>query len=643
MYIKSFIAPSEHEVEKWLSSVFFPVFECDVKMAAAAFVLLNKAGKHRSNAAVAGAKFILSLGYEVINTQVWRDCIKRAPSSDVKSGIKFLGIFCVTGSPLSLNLFTTFDIKRDLSPFFTLTPIFLKLSEALKAFKMEYSDLAYAQIKCVVLKLLIFAEECGITELSQKFLADFLGTLSFHYKKRCLWFVGFLDRYFNLRWEDPETEFPYNPLPLPSLDEAELYFASLEDDALVRIDMLIVKACQALRDYGESESSVGQYLKIFRRFWWKSLRVEKEHYLPELYDEYLAFEQRLTDRGEQLQWKLYIAQRSGAVLAAVAATGTIPVDIFAKKLELPYPELEFIREKLIEHCIEDKGFSKAYADLFDFVLRKIFAACNITTVVELKALDHKSLDRILMCFQNKYKVSSRSTLLPLLQAVLTWLYECDYVVHNLSCGVLRPHYIKTHTPPYLKIKDQAKLLELIKNESWRTRSIILLLTETGLRECDVIRLRKEDLDFRHKKLSIIQQKTKSALELPISDELIEAIRHYLKEERPRPYVKSEPIFLNSCAPFKPMTSVYWIVKKTTLKADVHPENGTARGPHMLRYSLAHAMMYTQTDHKVMTDTLGHQSKDSDRPYLSMNEEMLLKCALDLSSLGMGRYGKKEGK
>ena len=67
MYIKSFIAPSEHEVEKWLSSVFFPVFECDVKMAAAAFVLLNKAGKHRSNAAVAGAKFILSLGYEVIN------------------------------------------------------------------------------------------------------------------------------------------------------------------------------------------------------------------------------------------------------------------------------------------------------------------------------------------------------------------------------------------------------------------------------------------------------------------------------------------------------------------------------------------------------------------------------------------------
>lgn len=64
---------------------------------------------------------------------------------------------------------------------------------------------------------------------------------------------------------------------------------------------------------------------------------------------------------------------------------------------------------------------------------------------------------------------------------------------------------------------------------------------------------------------------------------------------------------------------------------------------MLRYSLAHAMMYTQTDHKVMTDTLGHQSKDSDRPYLSMNEEMLLKCALDLSSLGMGRYGKKEGK
>ena len=55
----------------------------------------------------------------------------------------------------------------------------------------------------------------------------------------------------------------------------------------------------------------------------------------------------------------------------------------------------------------------------------------------------------------------------------------------------------------------------------------------------------------------------------------------------------------------------------------------------MRYSLVHAMMSSETDKYVITQTLGHSVDSSDRPYLSMEEQMLKSCALDLKLIGLG--------
>ena len=47
------------------------------------------------------------------------------------------------------------------------------------------------------------------------------------------------------------------------------------------------------------------------------------------------------------------------------------------------------------------------------------------------------------------------------------------------------------------------------------------------------------------------------------------------------------------------------------------------------------MMSSETDKYVITQTLGHSVDSSDRPYLSMEEQMLKSCALDLKLIGLG--------
>lgn len=64
---------------------------------------------------------------------------------------------------------------------------------------------------------------------------------------------------------------------------------------------------------------------------------------------------------------------------------------------------------------------------------------------------------------------------------------------------------------------------------------------------------------------------------------------------------------------------------------------------MLRYSLVHALLSSMVEHKVITDTLGHTSEQSDRPYLSMSDDMLRLCALDLSLIGKGALSVAGGK
>lgn len=109
---------------------------------------------------------------------------------------------------------------------------------------------------------------------------------------------------------------------------------------------------------------------------------------------------------------------------------------------------------------------------------------------------------------------------------------------------------------------------------------------------------------------------------------------YILEERPRKNDGYPYIFLRKQAPFAKLTSVYPICSKLLKRLSIEPVNGGAKGVHLFRYSMVHRLLLAKVPHPVITDVLGHSSKESDKPYLSMEESMLRQCALDLTRIGM---------
>lgn len=447
-----------------------------------------------------------------------------------------------------------------------------------------------------------------------------------------------IDRLFNMYWEEPGTCEPMTPLPLPVYDEAVSDFQSCVHHGSAKpLAVLIPIARKELNKIGESVSSEGQYFKMFRRFRWFCFKRGIEHFDESAAEQYLAFELQLESSGQQRDWKSRTAVRAIRVLRMLNQSDAPALQSYPFEREykaLADAELEELRQVVRSWCT-DRGFAKATAYRYDYVLRKIIAVCGLSAKKDFEAVSARDIDAVVEHFASVCNKDSRANLFRTLKILLKYFHEQGIIRQNLAPIVIVPRVVKNYIAPFLTIEDQAKVHAVLEDFTARERAIVLLALELGLRESDIVNIRLTNLDFKRKRISLMQQKTGVPITHVLYDEIAAAIKEYLSKERPRPCQDDEPVFCTTFPPFGKISSAYYLVKKVLLKAGVEPKNKTVFGPHLLRYSLVHGLMVAHTNHSTITQVLGHVSPDSDRNYLSTDYEMLRECSLDLSLIGLG--------
>mgnify|MGYP002411781016 CR=1 FL=1 len=60
----------------------------------------------------------------------------------------------------------------------------------------------------------------------------------------------------------------------------------------------------------------------------------------------------------------------------------------------------------------------------------------------------------------------------------------------------------------------------------------------------------------------------------------------------------------------------------------------------MRYTFVNRLLKAETPHQVITDALGHTTKEADKNYISMEASMLRQCAISLNLIGKKHW--KEG-
>lgn len=484
----------------------------------------------------------------------------------------------------------------------------------------------YRQLKC-------FSENQGIyvvnQDLSDRFVADDKNSRERH--QMHLEIIRKIDRIYCLHLHD-HAGYPLNPESFPSEEDTVNHFQSITfpiDE--IEVSYLIVYAGIFLRMYGLSDSTYGQYVHS-----WILLRYFCDQQYSSMYsdtavNEYLKNNDKLLELGKIKQWKWKINRKSALVLRDVAKNGEYSWHLHkAKVIELD-GDIETTRIQF-RNELKNNNFSKNYIDLYDYVFRQFMEGISCSSLADLKKLQPDDVILSVERLSKKCNSDSMSTLIPMLRKIIQYLHSRNLIDKDYSGIVISGNNSRGNITPYIKTSDAKRLIDYLESESRRNKAIVLLAVRLGLRDCDICNLQLKDINWEEEKIHIIQQKTGIALTLPLLTDIGNSIYDYILNERPES--QSPHIFLRAQAPFQKMESAYSVISGILKKLDIHAENREVYGTHLCRYTVAHFMLEMNVRHQVITDVLGHTSKNSDKAYLSIEENKLRRCALDCSKIGI---------
>jgi len=398
------------------------------------------------------------------------------------------------------------------------------------------------------------------------------------------------------------------------------------------IDYLIVKAGIEMQPLKLSHSTMGQYqhawMEIRRYFYDAGYTNYDETFIQEFICEINS----KRDHGTMKEWKWKMNRKAAHVLMEVANTGCFQWGMLNGRTDCENFEMKTIRWQYLD-SLQERNLTKSTISLHDYVFRNAMEAATIKTPKELQTLTPDKVQGMITGFAGKCNRRSMATILPILRGILAFLHSGKLVHNNLSDIVMGSFIQRKSNASYISERNEAKLIKQLNHEPRRTKAIILLALKLGLRDCDLCNLTFQEIDWQHDKIRLKQIKTGEPLVLPLLPDVGNALMDYILNERPRRDDRYPYIFLRKQAPYHKLSTAYHICSELISRMRINPDNGTTSGVHLLRYSMVHKLLKAKVPHQVITNTLGHVSKESAKPYLSMEESMLRMCALDLSVIG----------
>lgn len=160
----------------------------------------------------------------------------------------------------------------------------------------------------------------------------------------------------------------------------------------------------------------------------------------------------------------------------------------------------------------------------------------------------------------------------------------------------------------------------------RDYAMLLLAARCGLRPSDIRGLRFEHVRWRERLIVIVQSKNQRALELPLPEDVDEALVDYIRQ---RPRCATREIFVRHIAPIRPFSlrNNLWHVMARALRTSGLKLGTSRRGMYVLRHSLASRMLEHGVAFDTIKEVLGHASADTTRKYAQVDLVGLRSVAL----------------
>lgn len=225
-----------------------------------------------------------------------------------------------------------------------------------------------------------------------------------------------------------------------------------------------------------------------------------------------------------------------------------------------------------------------------------------------------------------------------IRSFLIYLYEQKYIEDPYLFKAL-PTFSAPRTSLVETLsKDEVADIWRIDTDSlspkeYRDYAMVCIGLTIGFRASDIVSLRFENVNWKQKSISIIQQKTRKALTMPMPVKTGNILFKYIKECRPKS--KSPFIFIRHEAPYD---KIQRGVCGNALKRFISSSPDKKVKFHSVRKTFATQLLASNTNVELISDSLGHSTDDTVHKYLSLDEQRMRLCPISLAEAGISFEG-----
>ena len=408
----------------------------------------------------------------------------------------------------------------------------------------------------------------------------------------------------------------------------------------VTINEMIAQMVAEARKLGYSESSIWTNIQPgLRAFAIYYAKKGVSFYDPEITNEYVGLQKERLSRKEISDYHYRSTRSAANRLNEFYLTGTVHLKM--PKHGTKY-QLKAESERLIDGFLDYKNYGPNTRDDVVWVVRRYLCHFETLGYESLEQVPVDDVREFILKTATEVKTSSLHNILLYLKYFHIFLKETG--IPAPDCADLFSYKVYRDMPiqGYVTDEELERILAVINTESdmgKRDRAIILTAATTGLRACDLIRLKLSDIDWRKGEIRLCQKKTGRTVYVPLVKQTGAALQDYILNARP---VSDCPeVFLRAVAPKTAISDAVCIgsmFQQYQKKAGIARHAFDGKGFHGLRRRLAKKLLVTGTPLTTIAQILGHDDLKSSRQYLSLDTGNLKECTLDFRGIPLERSG-----
>ena len=380
-----------------------------------------------------------------------------------------------------------------------------------------------------------------------------------------------------------------------------------------------------------------QTIYVFRCYWRDLLSYAEEknenYFSVELGEKYLLERRGIDVLADEStlglpRWRIRPYKRAIYLLAEFQKSGVVLRKRKMERSEVPARFAPILENYLV--VARNRYNSEGTVTGKAFTIKLFLLHVDQKNIQDLKQLTHRDITSFLETTVT-WAQRTVATTICYLRQFLSFLYEEKYIEIDLAKGMPSPNHGRGgRLPNVWSPEDIEKVLAAVDRASpigKRDYAILLLVTHLGLRDSDIQNMTFSNLLWKECRIRLVQTKTKRTLELPLTEEIGNAIIDYLKYGRPKQDT-SEYVFVRHSAPYGKCNNYYHLMKAYLRRAGLSFDTEKSHGLHTLRHTLATRLLEQDVPLQTISEILGHASVGSTKAYLQIDINGLRKCALN---------------